>query len=176
MAARCQYRFRIVTLEGDVVNAGGSMTGGSQHRKNSNLLGRKRQLDQLAADIRESEEMLDKLRKGLADVRSQVAKSESDLNRLREAGDAKRAEEQAVAGDLKQAQHEWRHVSEQFELYGQEKGHYQKELEELEATKKAAEERLAELEKEEQSVQQSIRAAELPAKRANRRRKSCRTC
>ncbi|MDU5946343.1 MAG: chromosome segregation protein SMC, partial [Paenibacillus macerans] len=104
------------------------------------------------------------LRKGLADVRSQVAKSESDLNRLREAGDAKRAEEQAVAGDLKQAQHEWRHVSEQFELYGQEKGHYQKELEELEATKKAAEERLAELEKEEQSVQQSIRAAEFARK------------
>lgn len=164
MAARLQYRFRIVTLEGDVVNAGGSMTGGSQHRKNSNLLGRKRQLDQLASDIRESEEMLDKLRKGITDVRSQLAKAESELTRLREAGDAKRVEEQSCAGDLKQVDHEWRHVSEQFELYGQEKGHYLKELEELEATKKAAEERLVELEKEEQTVQQSIRAAEFARK------------
>lgn len=164
MAARLQYRFRIVTLEGDVVNAGGSMTGGYQHRKNSNLLGRKRQLDQLASDIRESEEMLDKLRKGITDVRSQLAKAESELTRLREAGDAKRVEEQSCAGDLKQVDHEWRHVSEQFELYGQEKGHYLKELEELEATKKAAEERLVELEKEEQTVQQNIRAAEFARK------------
>ncbi|MNO44855.1 Chromosome partition protein Smc [compost metagenome] len=166
MAARCQYRFRIVTLEGDVVNAGGSMTGGSQHRKNSNLLGRKRQLDQLANDIRESEEMLDKLRKGLTDVRSQMNHSEKEMDRLREAGDMKRTEEQSVAGDLKQVDHEWRHVSEQFQLYGQEKGHYIKELEELDTNKKAAEAKLAELEKEELSIQQSIQAAEF-ARKAN---------
>ncbi|MNZ61114.1 Chromosome partition protein Smc [compost metagenome] len=166
MAARCQYRFRIVTLEGDVVNAGGSMTGGSQHRKNSNLLGRKRQLDQLASDIRESEEMLDKLRKGLTDVRGQLNHAEKELDRLREAGDSKRTEEQSVAGDLKQVDHEWRHVSEQFQLYGQEKGHYIKELEELDNNKKAAETKLVELEKEELSIQQSIQAAEF-ARKAN---------
>ena len=33
IAARCQYRFRVVTLEGDVVNAGGSMTGEASTRK-----------------------------------------------------------------------------------------------------------------------------------------------
>ncbi len=166
MAARCQYRFRIVTLEGDVVNAGGSMTGGSQHRKNSNLLGRKRQLDQLATDIREADDMLDKLRKGLADVREQVTASEQSLEKLREAGDHKRTEEQSVASDMKQIEHEWRHVSEQFELYGQEKGHYLKELEELEQAKVQAEAKLVELEKEEQRVQQSIQAAEY-ARKAN---------
>ena len=42
IAARFSYRFRVVTLEGDVVNAGGSMTGGSQHKKTNSLLGRKR--------------------------------------------------------------------------------------------------------------------------------------
>lgn len=166
MAARCQYRFRIVTLDGDVVNAGGSMTGGSQHRKNSNLLGRKRQLDQLAADITESEVMLDKLRKGLSGVRADVVKCESELEKLRSSGDTKRAEEQALAGDLKQIQLEWRHVSEQFELYGQEKGHYVQELEQLDKTKAAAEAALIQLAKEEQLVQQSIQAAEF-ARKAN---------
>ncbi|MFD1178094.1 chromosome segregation protein SMC [Paenibacillus puldeungensis] len=164
MAARCQYRFRIVTLEGDVVNAGGSMTGGSQHRKNNNLLGRKRQLDQLANDIHESDGMLDKLRKGLTDLREQLSRSEKELTKLREAGDTKRVEEQSRAGDLKQLEHEYRHVSEQFELYGQEKGTYLKELGDLETAKKAAEERLVQLEKEEQSVQQSIKAAEFARK------------
>lgn len=33
IAARCQYRYRVVTLEGDVVNAGGSMTGEASSRK-----------------------------------------------------------------------------------------------------------------------------------------------
>lgn len=166
MAARCQYRFRIVTLDGDVVNAGGSMTGGSQHRKNSNLLGRKRQLDQLAADITESEEMLDKLRKGLSGVRADVVKCETELEKLRSSGDSKRAEEQVLAADLKQIQMEWRHVSEQFELYGQEKGHYVQELEQLDKTKAAAEVALIQLAKEEQQVQQSIQAAEF-ARKAN---------
>ncbi|MCA1294258.1 chromosome segregation protein SMC [Paenibacillus sp. alder61] len=166
MAARLQYRFRIVTLEGDVVNAGGSMTGGSQHRKNSNLLGRKRQLDQLAADIAESDEMLAKLRQGLRDIREQLAGAEKELEKLREAGDQKRTEEQGVAGTLKQIDHEWRHVSEQFQLYGQEKGHYLKELEDLDKSKAEAEAKLLELEKEEQSVQQSIQAAEF-ARKAN---------
>ncbi|MEF2965261.1 chromosome segregation protein SMC [Paenibacillus sp. M1] len=166
MAARCQYRFRIVTLEGDVVNAGGSMTGGSQHRKNSNLLGRKRQLEQLDADIAESENMLDKLRKGLKDIREQAESAERELTRLREAGDHKRTEEQSVAGDLKQVDHEWKHVSEQFQLYGQEKGHYLKELEELDKSKAAGEAKLKELGQEEQTVQQSIQAAEF-ARKAN---------
>ncbi|WP_410769294.1 chromosome segregation protein SMC [Fontibacillus sp. BL9] len=166
MAARCQYRFRIVTLDGDVVNAGGSMTGGSQHRKNSNLLGRKRQLDQLATDITESENMLDKLRKSLKDVREQMESAEQELEKLREAGDRKRSEEQSVAGDLKQVDHEWKHVSEQFQLYGQEKGHYIKELDDLDKSKAEAEAKLVELEKEEQSVQQSIQAAEF-ARKAN---------
>ncbi|GGH16842.1 chromosome segregation protein SMC [Paenibacillus segetis] len=166
MAARCQYRFRIVTLEGDVVNAGGSMTGGSQHRKNSNLLGRKRQLDQLASDIRESDDMLDKLRKSLIDLREQMVRSEQELENLRTAGDLKRTEEQTQAGELKQVEHEWRHVSEQFELYGQEKGHYLKELEDLEKAKVAAAAKQVELEKEEQSIHQSIQAAEF-ARKAN---------
>lgn len=166
MAAKCQYRFRIVTLEGDVVNAGGSMTGGSQHRKNNNLLGRKRQLDQLATDITESEDMLNKLRKGLTDVRQQMITSEKELEKLREAGDTKRTEEQSIASDLKQVDVEWRHVSEQFQLYGQEKGHYIKELEELDQAKVAAEAKLNELEKEELSIQQSIQAAEF-ARKAN---------
>lgn len=166
MAARCQYRFRIVTLEGDVVNAGGSMTGGSQHRKNSNLLGRKRQLEQLGEQISESEQMIGELRNRVNDLRSQMEKAEVNMELFRADGDKKRSEEQGVAADLKQADHEYRHVSEQFELYGQEKGTYLKEIAELEHTCQKAQEKLVSLEKEDQSIQQAIQAAEF-ARKAN---------
>lgn len=41
------YSFKIVTLEGDVINAGGSMTGGSIRRQGTGLLGRARELEEL---------------------------------------------------------------------------------------------------------------------------------
>ena len=45
IAASCKYRYRVVTQEGDVVNAGGSMTGGTIQKRGANLLGRQRQIE-----------------------------------------------------------------------------------------------------------------------------------
>ncbi|WP_425807240.1 chromosome segregation protein SMC [Desulfitobacterium sp. Sab5] len=45
------YRARIVTLEGDQVHPGGSLTGGSQQRRGANLLGRSRELQELSQEI-----------------------------------------------------------------------------------------------------------------------------
>ena len=50
MASRLQYKFRFVTLDGDVVNAGGSLTGGSV-KQQSSLFTRKAELDQLNDQI-----------------------------------------------------------------------------------------------------------------------------
>lgn len=44
------YKFRIVTLDGQLVNAGGSFTGGSQVAKNG-IISRKQELDTLYSDI-----------------------------------------------------------------------------------------------------------------------------
>lgn len=46
LARKYQYSFRIVTLEGELFNAGGSMSGGA-FKNNSNLLGRKREIEEL---------------------------------------------------------------------------------------------------------------------------------
>ncbi|KAI7249009.1 hypothetical protein KC345_g11788, partial [Hortaea werneckii] len=109
IAAKCQYRYRVVTLEGDVVNAGGSMTGGSQHKKNNSLLSRKRQLDQLFGEIEESEQQIAKLKQGISRLRDEQDKAAQKLEQLRHDGDEKRLEEQRVSGDLKQLEQELRH-------------------------------------------------------------------
>lgn len=46
IAKHFSYRFRVVTLDGQLVNAGGSMTGGSTS-KNTGLLSRKEEIEQL---------------------------------------------------------------------------------------------------------------------------------
>lgn len=50
MAKGTGYRFRIVTLDGQVVNTGGSMTGGSAARSGS-ILGRRQEIERLEQEV-----------------------------------------------------------------------------------------------------------------------------
>lgn len=54
MAKASRYVYRVVSLAGDVVNPGGSLTGGSINKKSSNLLSRSRELE----DFREKKKLL----------------------------------------------------------------------------------------------------------------------
>lgn len=49
IAKKYSYRFKVVTLDGQVVNAGGSLTGGSLS-KNTGLLGRASEIEKIRAD------------------------------------------------------------------------------------------------------------------------------
>ncbi len=52
VARKYNQSLRLVTIEGELINPGGSMTGGA-FRNSSNLLGRKRELDELKEEIKE---------------------------------------------------------------------------------------------------------------------------
>jgi len=47
IAKEMNYSFRIVTLSGEMINPGGSLTGGSILSKNTNIIGRKREINEL---------------------------------------------------------------------------------------------------------------------------------
>ncbi|MFF2015691.1 chromosome segregation protein SMC [Paenibacillus sp. NPDC058177] len=166
IAAKCQYRYRVVTLEGDVVNAGGSMTGGSQHKKNNSLLSRKRQLDQLSGEIEETERQIAKLKQGIDRLREEQEKASVKLEELRHSGDEKRLEEQRVTGDLKQLEQELRHVLEQVESASVQRSSFETEARNLEESRKQATAELERLEKEEKEAHEAIRSAE-SARKAN---------
>ncbi len=51
LAKQFSYSFRIVTLEGDVVNPQGSLTGGSKKAESANLMGREREIQTLTIEI-----------------------------------------------------------------------------------------------------------------------------
>lgn len=51
VAKKTNYGFRVVTLEGDILNPVGSMTGGSKKSSAGNLLSRDRELETLRSDI-----------------------------------------------------------------------------------------------------------------------------
>lgn len=51
LAKNSGYAFRIVTLDGDVVNPQGSLTGGSKKAESSNIMGREREIETLGDEI-----------------------------------------------------------------------------------------------------------------------------
>ncbi|MGL5615685.1 MAG: chromosome segregation protein SMC [Sarcina sp.] len=50
------YKFRVVTLSGEVMNAGGAMTGGSVYQKNMGIISRKNQILSLEEEIKKTKE------------------------------------------------------------------------------------------------------------------------
>ncbi len=57
------YSFRIITIEGDVINSSGSITGGSVAKKTVNILGRGREIEKLEKDIQNLKAKIEKLGK-----------------------------------------------------------------------------------------------------------------
>ena len=72
LAKLLQYRCRFVTLEGDLVNAGGSMTGGAVKQNTSSLLSRKTELDELKAKIADMDTKTSKLEEKVKEVKSGI--------------------------------------------------------------------------------------------------------
>ena len=61
-----RYQFRLVTLEGDVMHSGGSMTGGSVQSRMTSLLSRSREIEETEQALGRIGQELDALRAGFA--------------------------------------------------------------------------------------------------------------
>ncbi|MCL6633364.1 MAG: chromosome segregation protein SMC [Alicyclobacillus herbarius] len=90
MARALGYRFRIVTLEADVVSPGGLMSGGSHTRRGPGLLGRTREretveteLTQLGKTIEALREQQQELRRRATEAQAKQRQAGEDLTRLR---------------------------------------------------------------------------------------------
>ena len=75
-ARRYHYSIRIVTLDGELLSPGGSMTGGA-FKNNSNLLGRRREID-------DAKKRLERMKKKLDELNGQVEEDHTRRNRLRD--------------------------------------------------------------------------------------------
>ena len=71
VSAKYRRSLRIVTLEGELLNPGGSMTGGA-FKNSSNLLGRNRELEELEIKIKKETENLNKLSSSFEELEKKV--------------------------------------------------------------------------------------------------------
>lgn len=67
ISRRAKAAFRIATLKGDILNPGGSMTGGSMQKREFSLLGREREIEELSERRKSAESKLVELRRAEAE-------------------------------------------------------------------------------------------------------------
>ena len=147
IARRGGYRFRVVSLDGQVVNPGGSLTGGSRAR-NSGLLSR-------AAEIQKGKEEAERLRlraeeaqAAYRDRMTELSASEAELDAAR--GELVSAQEERVRVQAEAARvvRELENLAQERESLDRERQESGKRARELEGQAAAAGEAIAQLEKE----------------------------
>lgn len=89
IARQFDYAFRIVTLEGELINAGGSMTGGSTVSRASSIIGRTRVLREIEEELallhiqqKKLSDSISAVEKTLADIESLYEKEQKNLSDL----------------------------------------------------------------------------------------------
>ena len=106
IAKRYGYRFRIVTLDGQVVNAGGSLTGGSSVRS-AGLLSRRQEIEELVARA-------GRLEKELAGTDADFRRLTQELSKLEADALATDSEQKAAAEDRIRAEGEKKRLTMQI--------------------------------------------------------------
>ncbi|MGE6631372.1 chromosome segregation protein SMC [Bacillus sp. NPDC077027] len=115
------HRYRIVTLDGDIVNPGGSMTGGGVKKKNNSLISRNREIETITKQLTQMEEKTSILEKETKDIKQSISEAEVHLNDLRQNGEALREKQQELRGKLYELQVAEKNINSHLELYDQEK-------------------------------------------------------
>src|SRR5690606_19923104 len=117
IAKLLQYRYRIVTLDGDVVNPGGSMTGGASKQNTASLLTRKSELEDLKTKIIEMETKTKQLEQVWEGVRTNLVKEEERLHQVRINGEELRGRQTDLEAEIAKIEMSKKNIDERLAIY-----------------------------------------------------------
>ncbi|MED4582009.1 chromosome segregation protein SMC [Brevibacillus choshinensis] len=160
VARSLSYRYRVVTLEGDIVNAGGSMTGGALKKNSTNLLGRNRQAEELEVQMNEIDQAISGHTTHMDQLAKELRQMEQEQEALRSQGETLRLKEQEVKGNLQQTEAEGRSLGERTKLVEQDIAGYRREMEDALRKQEELQVSLSSMDADEKELAALIAAAE----------------
>lgn len=159
IAKKNGYKFKIVTLDGQVINAGGSFTGGSVG-KSAGIITRNQEIDALKVKTAQLSEKLKTGEQGLSQLREEVGKMSIEMEGFREQVTLCEKEEAAITAEIGG-------VKEMIEQYEQQQENAEELLERSRSELKkhndtigACEERLSECEAEIEKLAEELTRAD----------------
>lgn len=144
IAKKYSYRFRIVTLDGQVINAGGSMTGGSRVQ-NAGILSRGNEIERLKGSLASMQKELDGMLSDYKLLSEDASAAKAELEGAE--GDLLRAKEENIRreGELKLASDKLTSVSSGVKELLEEKETLEKKIESVSSGAEAARSQIDEL-------------------------------
>ena len=156
LAKANSYSFRIVTLEGDVINPSGAISGGSVAQKTVNILGRSREIEELKAKLEELNSEIKKLEKEkeehsvkIADTIEESARLEKNLQEIEITYATKKQELDMIDSQITKLEEKMAKLKNQVEEIDEEK-------KKLEVSKEGTKQVIANLDKEMQELNAEI--------------------
>jgi chromosome segregation protein len=147
--------YRMVTLEGDLVEKSGAMTGGSSKGTRYTFSGSKGKLDRLASQINDLEAQRQSVREELRDVedrlddaRDKQAAAADQVRDIEADIDSTESEREAIRGDIRDLEERLEEIEVEREEVSEEMDAIEAEIEETTATIAGLDEEIAELEAE----------------------------
>ncbi|RAZ79239.1 chromosome segregation protein SMC [Planococcus halotolerans] len=137
-------RYRVVTLEGDIVNAGGSMTGGA-NKTQASFFTRKAELEQLLVQSKELKQTIALAEKTVQKEQSEVHNTERKLNDLRSEGEKYRDLESERAMKLREINAVLNTTKERYKVFQAEQKNKGSDLNSVTLRKETASNRLGEI-------------------------------
>jgi chromosome segregation protein len=156
IAKLVQYRYRLVTLEGDVVNPGGSMSGGTIKQKKNSLLSRKGELEEMKEKLSVMESQTEELQSQVKALKEESAFREKKLEEMRVSGERQRLKEQELLSQLRENELSRHNMDERLSLYDLEKKDYTSVKEKHNSRTKELSDFLNELQKELKELDKKI--------------------
>ena len=150
-----RHSIRMVTLEGELLNPGGSMTGGA-FKNNSNLLGRRREIEDLEKSIRLLRKDLEEMQRAIDENRSSRNVMRDTLAELQEKLRTQYVSKNTAEMNLASIDEKIGEIRESYDRIGREQEDVSKEMESLKEDHRRASEKLEESQKDEAELETYI--------------------
>lgn len=130
LAKKYQYSLRIVTLEGELLNAGGSMTGGA-FKNSSNLLGRKREIEDLEERCKKILVQVEEIQKELNACETSLEEQKSRIEELASLKQQIYLEQNTLQLNIRQMEEKKAEISQSSEDLVMENGQLEEQLRDI---------------------------------------------
>ncbi|MBQ8527021.1 MAG: chromosome segregation protein SMC [Lachnospiraceae bacterium] len=155
IARKYDYGIRMVTLEGELLVPGGAISGGA-FKNASNLLGRRREMDELEKKVKDFLKQVDKLLDEIEQTKSERMKVRQELEQVKATLQAKFIEQNTARLNVMQAQEKRHETGKDFEKLKEEQTEIETQIREIQDEKQKNADELKRSEEMEKNIQQQI--------------------
>ncbi len=156
LSRKYQYSLRIVTLEGELLNAGGSMTGGA-FKNTSNLLGRKREIEELEKSCKQVLMEIDKTNESLVFEEERLKGLNGDLEQSRKKKQALYLEQNTIRLGISQLEARKAEIAESASDMVTEHRQLEEQAKEISGSRARLKEETSHLEEQGEKCQEEIK-------------------